>query len=409
MFNKLLNQGLNLIEKELDKAIHHNQQNQQGVSAPNLSQNQNQHAQPQQHHQQQQHQQQHQQQPQQHQQNLSYSNAAAHASTAAAGPGFATNAVHVVPGPGPTQHPPNPASVNLVRPAPRPTSAVSTDPTPQELQNLSQAIGKLWDLDLNRLEPGQHFALNLQNKTYVSGQSERERNDQGGAVGQPHERRAKRGTGINAFTLLKADAAAEPLFKYCNLTHFDTIPTYVHFRSLLNMYHAEGGVAESFTRDQQASQDRFLDELLQTAPMQYVHKYLNHRNLFRGDGQQFKRELHRIWFELYRRVVNNDSSSFEHTFVGETKQGSVVGFHNWIMFALEEGKGNVDYRGFILPRSRQGKGMHPTGREHVLSLQMAWRGDVKPVSTFLIGVSPEFEMALYTLCFFAGPEEGGMV
>jgi poly(U)-specific endoribonuclease len=34
-----------------------------------------------------------------------------------------------------------------------------------------------------------------------------------------------------------------------------------------------------------------------------------------------------------------------------------------------------------------------------------WKGFLKPVSTSFIGVSPEFELALYTLCFLAGGEE----
>jgi hypothetical protein len=38
----------------------------------------------------------------------------------------------------------------------------------------------------------------------------------------------------------------------------------------------------------------------------------------------------------------------------------------------------------------------------VLSVQFDWKGQRKPVTTLLIGTSPEFELALYTLCFVAG-------
>lgn len=40
-----------------------------------------------------------------------------------------------------------------------------------------------------------------------------------------------------------------------------------------------------------------------------------------------------------------------------------------------------------------------------MTIQFAWGGVLKNVSTSLIGVTPEFEIALYTLCFLAGEEE----
>jgi poly(U)-specific endoribonuclease len=47
----------------------------------------------------------------------------------------------------------------------------------------------------------------------------------------------------------------------------------------------------------------------------------------------------------------------------------------------------------------------PTGKEPVLSIKFAWHGEMKPVSTLLIGTTPEFELALYTLAFFSKKEE----
>lgn len=40
--------------------------------------------------------------------------------------------------------------------------------------------------------------------------------------------------------------------------------------------------------------------------------------------------------------------------------------------------------------------------DRVLSVQFSWEGQDKPVTTLFIGTSPEFELALYTLCFLAG-------
>lgn len=126
-----------------------------------------------------------------------------------------------------------------------------------------------------------------------------------------------------------------------------------------------------------------------------------------------------------------DSSGFEHVFVGEVralllsllvstikictcsinncitdimyqvKNGQVSGFHNWIMFWLEEKKGNVDYRGYIKPKSNYSNA-ETNDDDFVLTLQFSWNGVEKFVGTSFIGVSPEFELALYTMAFLAG-------
>jgi hypothetical protein len=38
-------------------------------------------------------------------------------------------------------------------------------------------------------------------------------------------------------------------------------------------------------------------------------------------------------------------------------------------------------------------------------MQFEWRGAKKLVSSSLVGTSPEFELALYTLCFYSGQQE----
>lgn len=41
----------------------------------------------------------------------------------------------------------------------------------------------------------------------------------------------------------------------------------------------------------------------------------------------------------------------------------------------------------------------------MLSVQFTWHGFQKDVSSMFIGTSPEFELALYTVCFLSGQEE----
>eukprot|EP00249_Psilotum_nudum_P013961 c24598_g1_i3 orf=202-843(+) len=47
----------------------------------------------------------------------------------------------------------------------------------------------------------------------------------------------------------------------------------------------------------------------------------------------------------------------------------------------------------------------PDGHTQLISVQFLWNGILKPLSSTFIGVSPEFELALYTLCFYAGQED----
>ena len=62
--------------------------------------------------------------------------------------------------------------------------------------------------------------------------------------------------------------------------------------------------------------------------------------------EEFKRRLFDIWFRGYHRKQDNDSSGFEHVFVGETKKSRVIGFHSWLQFYHLEKLHLVDYRGY---------------------------------------------------------------
>ena len=108
-------------------------------------------------------------------------------------------------------------------------------------------------------------------------------------------------------------------------------------------------------------------------------------------------------------------------------------------FYKEEQKGTIDYKGYIPGRfaARQ-LGMerrvapsgsaftrrefvahyhgskewdaadphkHDESEKHLLTISFAWDGVIKSVGSSFIGVSPEFEMALYTLMFLCGEEE----
>jgi poly(U)-specific endoribonuclease len=135
-----------------------------------------------------------------------------------------------------------------------------------------------------------------------------------------------------------------------------------------------------------------------------------------GTEEDFVDLLYKIWFQLYSRsrgCADNDeedssisddsreasrkriygSSGFEHVFVGEIRKSKVIGLHNWIQLYMQEKAGNLDYRGAMRAAGPQAR---------VLTYNLKWNGTEKPVGSSLIGVSPEFELAMYTMVFLVG-------
>lgn len=241
--------------------------------------------------------------------------------------------------------------------------------------SLTEAVQHLWKVDVNRLNFGEDLVLNVQDgkKPYI-----------------------------------KDDFATDPLF-----TSVDQLvwkrPTYKAFVALLNNYDSETGESEKLTDTERSEVYDFLNAVYETGPVQFCHKYCHAKNPSEvpSDKEDFIKLLHTIWFDLYNRERggSSDSSGFEHVFVGEVKDNEVSGFHNWVQFYLEEKKGAVDYRGYIKPR---GGGTEHGNDDHLLCLQFRWKGVEKFVGTSFIGVSPEFEFALYTMCFLAGEEENNV-
>lgn len=240
---------------------------------------------------------------------------------------------------------------------------------------LSEAVQHLWTLDVNRLDPKVDYEINVQEgkKPYV-----------------------------------KEDAAPDPLFTRIDERIFKQRPTYAAFCALLDNYSAETGKEETVTDAERKEVSKFLSAIMQTNPMQFCHHYCrahdkNHR--VPEDVQGFERVLKSIWFDFYSRERGGrlDSSGFEHVFVGEVKNGEVSGLHNWIQLAMQEKMGALDFRGYIKPKGRDQS--NSDSDDHLLSIQFRWKGVEKFVGTSFIGTSPEFEMALYTMCFLVGEEE----
>lgn len=246
------------------------------------------------------------------------------------------------------------------------------DPSDDEVADYKKACAKLWELDFNRLTPGKDYEIDV-----GEGKRVHDTEDMAGA---------------NLFTWVSDEVLRKPTFS--------------RFFALLDNYNPHEGCKENVTAEEMQEQTAFIEEISRTAPIKYLYKYLNVSGNFTDNDHEFKRMLMDLWFTLYGRGgTAGSSSSFEHVFVGEIKdrgEQTVSGFHNWLQFYLEEAKGRVDYQGYILPRRH---GQFPDAETQLLTVQFEWNGVLKSLSSMFIGVSPEFELALYTLCFFAGRED----
>ncbi|XP_053321155.1 poly(U)-specific endoribonuclease-A-like [Spea bombifrons] len=241
---------------------------------------------------------------------------------------------------------------------------------------LSKLFNQLWDADDNRMKPGKDYRISLQGKAgYVPAGTNRAR-----------------------------DSASCPLFEFVDEEKLRSIKTFSAFMSLLDNYEMSTGVQEVVTAEEIAENNRFLDAILETRVMKLAHEYLSKKNLSKPSLRDFKSQLYSIWFQLYSREPGKgpDSCGFEHVFVGESKRGhEIMGLHNWVQFYLQEKLNNVDYKGFV---ARQHKS-RPDEDDQVLNLQFSWKHMVKPVGSSFVGVSPEFEFAVYTIVFLLSGEK----
>lgn len=255
------------------------------------------------------------------------------------------------------------SAAHAAAPAPAPTAA--------ELANVSVAIAKLWQLDTERLEPGKDIFLNTAATV---------------AVHHTH------------------DATRETLFTKIDPAVFLS-PTIRTFLALLDNFDPSTSVADHVTAAEKEETWAFLHAACATTVMQYAFQWVK-ANGGPKTETAFKLALYELWFQTYSRGGGVASSSaFEHVFVGEIKDGAVSGFHGWLMFYHEERAKRVNFCGVVVPHRRGQPASKPTGKEPVLSVKFEWNGEMKPVSTILIGTTPEFELALYTMAYFSKGEK----
>ncbi|XP_019910799.2 poly(U)-specific endoribonuclease-A [Esox lucius] len=193
------------------------------------------------------------------------------------------------------------------------------------------------------------------------------------------------------------DLSPRPLFQFLDEASLFSKPSYAALLALLDNYNRNTGTTEDFTPEQLAEQETFLRETMSNTELgRELYAFLFTKGRY-GSEKEFLHDLKMMWFGLYSRYAGKmDSSGFEHIFAGEIKGGKISGFHNWLQFYLQEKQGLLDY----YSHSFNGPW---TSYPDVLGMQFMWDGYFKQVGSALIGSSPEFDFALYSLCYITRP------
>uniref|UniRef100_A0A8R1HQ07 Poly(U)-specific endoribonuclease n=1 Tax=Caenorhabditis japonica TaxID=281687 RepID=A0A8R1HQ07_CAEJA len=192
-----------------------------------------------------------------------------------------------------------------------------------------------------------------------------------------------------------SDAAADKLF-YRLDTSLLRKPSYELYLNLMDNFNRQTGVIEPRVSqtEEKSEVGKFLDHVLATNPMKELYNWLKVKgHPISTNPGVFRFWIGQLWFSHYSRALGRpDTSGFEHVFIGEAKNGEISGMHNWLRFyALENNRTeNFDYKGFTVKRFNI-----------MAALKFTWDGLLKRAGSILIGTSPEFDMALYTMCFLS--------
>ncbi|XP_077386553.1 uridylate-specific endoribonuclease A isoform X3 [Festucalex cinctus] len=195
----------------------------------------------------------------------------------------------------------------------------------------------------------------------------------------------------------QADLSPRPFFRFVDEASLFSRPTYAALAALLDNYNRMTGQTEDVSPQETAEQDVFLRETMRNTELgRELFAFLYTKGIYASE-EEFVSDLKMMWFGLYSRYNRKmDSSGFEHIFAGEIKGGKVSGFHNWIQFYLLEKRGLLNYY------SHSFNGPWTTFPD-VLGLQFKWDGYFKQVGSAVIGCSPEFDFAIYSLCYITRP------
>ncbi|XP_055606628.1 endoribonuclease CG2145-like [Uranotaenia lowii] len=188
------------------------------------------------------------------------------------------------------------------------------------------------------------------------------------------------------------DEAPEPLLSVDEKQVY-AVPTIDKMRALFNNYELDTQVNEYVSPLEKKEEDDFVEALLATTVMRTAMTFLQKKGVVTADPKTHHELLKTIWFHLYSRGNGKiGSSGFEHVFLNEISNGTMIGLHNWLYLYDQEKAGNLDYQGYLKKMDLGGKG-------EIAKVRLTFNKLSKPSNSLFIATSPELEFALYTVCF----------
>merc|ERR1712126_207062 len=173
------------------------------------------------------------------------------------------------------------------------------------------------------------------------------------------------------------------------------IPSIKLFKKLLDNYNPKVWLPELITQSEWKEVDAFLSAIMSTPVMRKARAFLNETDLV--PYSEFKSTLKDVWFSLYERSKTLSSSAFEHVFLGEKSGKKSKGIHNWLRYVEEEKQGRINYKGYFEKQK--------VGEVYLVTLRLDWNRASKDLTSISFGTYPEYELAIYTVCWFARRNE----
>ncbi|XP_058055531.1 endoribonuclease CG2145 [Anopheles bellator] len=177
------------------------------------------------------------------------------------------------------------------------------------------------------------------------------------------------------------------------------MPTIEKMHALFNNYELDTMTNEHVTPLEKKEENDFVDALLATNVMRQAMLFLQKKGIVTADPKTHHELLKTIWFTLYSRGNGKiGSSGFEHVFLNEVSNGTMIGLHNWLYVYDMEKSGRIDYKGYI-------KKMELGTKGEIAKVRLTFDNLQKPSNSLFVGTSPELEIALYTVCFQIRPDK----
>ncbi|XP_043276343.1 poly(U)-specific endoribonuclease homolog [Venturia canescens] len=173
------------------------------------------------------------------------------------------------------------------------------------------------------------------------------------------------------------------------------LPTIQAVREMYDNYEYDSETKEISNSDKRRQENVFLDTLLNTNIMTTAMKWLSNKGYVESDDFEWKDTLRHIWLSK----VNGATCGFERIFLAEKYPGpSVIGAQNWIYFDSREWLRKINYMSYV---DKVDLGDKAT----LVKINFKIDDVPKANTTMLVGTPPELEMALYTVCYYARPND----